>query len=61
MRLLLGWATADEGLPSDFVQVPGLAWVGIVTLLGVAFALLGAAWPAFRASRAVIADAVRLE
>ena len=34
MRLLLGWATADEGLPSDFVQVPGLAWVGIYLLSG---------------------------
>ncbi|HJM75430.1 MAG TPA: hypothetical protein QGI71_06165 [Dehalococcoidia bacterium] len=48
-------------MPADFVQVPGLEWGAFVTVLGVAFALLGAAWPAIRASRAGIADAVRLE
>ena len=61
MRWVLIWAVDEQGLPNDFVQLPGLAWLAASALLLTAVAVLAALLPAIRAAHSTVAAAVRYE
>ena len=60
-RWLLETVTAEEGLPSGFVQFPPLAWLALLVPMALLIAVLGAGIPARRAARLRVADALRYE
>ena len=57
------WMSAadTEALPSDFVRLPGPAWLLVMAALAPALVALGSALPARRAAHITVSEALRFE